>query len=71
MEWLNWHQISDFSFFFVVKIATPLEKVTASFPAKPSQSWGPVKLPIFENLVGGSTPPPAEMGGGGGVHTTA
>ena len=45
----------------------PLKKVTPSFPATPSQSWGPVKLSIFENLVGGSTPP-AEMGGGRGAH---
>ena len=50
--------ISDFNYFYV-KIATPpLKKVT------PSKSWGPVKPPLFENLVGGSTPPPpAEKGG--------
>ena len=38
--------ISDFNLFFV-KIATPLEKVTPSFPATPSKSWGPVKPPFL------------------------
>ena len=34
-----------------------LKKVTPSFPATPSKSWGPVKpSPLFENLVEGSTP---------------
>ena len=32
-----------------------------------SKSWGPIKLPFFENLVGGSTP--QQKGEGGGVHT--
>ena len=32
----------------------------------PSKSWGPVKAPIFGNLVGGSTP--CRKGGGGGAH---
>ena len=40
-----------------MKIATPLKKVTPSFPATPSKSWGPVKPPLFENLVGGTSPP--------------
>ena len=35
-----------------------------SFPATPSKSWGPVKPPLFENLVGSSTSPLAERGGG-------
>ena len=26
-------------------------------PSNPSKSWGPVNSPLFENLVGGSTPP--------------
>ena len=30
----------------------------------PSKSWGPVKPPIFENLIGGSTTLFAERGGG-------
>ena len=40
------------------------QKVTPSFPTPSSKSWGPVKPPLLENLVGGSTPP-AERGGGG------
>ena len=37
----------------------------------PSKIWGPVKPPLFENLVGGShsPPPPFAESGGGGVHT--
>ena len=60
--------ISDFTFF--VKIETPLKKVTPSFLATPSQSWGPFKPPppIFENLVQGLTSPPAEREVGW-VHT--
>ena len=43
--------ISDFSL-FLCKNWNPLKKVT------PSKNWGPVKAPLFENLVGGSTLPP-------------
>ena len=44
-------------------IAIPLKKVIPSFPATPSKGQGPVKLPLFENLVEGLTlPPPAERG---------
>ena len=43
----------------------PLKKVIHFFLTTPSQSWGPVKPPLFENLVGGSSPPPGERG----VHT--
>ena len=61
--------ISDFSLVFFVKIAPHLKKVTPSFPATPSQSWGPVKPHLLENLVGGSIP--QQKGGeeGGWVHT--
>ena len=58
--------IPDFSL-FNLKLATPLKKVTHLFPSNP-----PLKIevlstpPLFENLVGGSTPlPRAEKGGGG------
>ena len=45
--------ISDFNLFS----ETPL------FPATPFKSWGPVKPPLFENLVHPPpTPPPAERG---------
>ena len=64
--------ISDFSLFFFVKITTcPWKKLPPSFPATLSQSWDPVKHPLFfENLVGGSTPslPPAKREGGGGCR---
>ena len=66
--------ISDLSFYFV-KIETPLKKVTPSFPATPVSKLRSCQAPLFENLVGGSTPssplPPAERGGGGGggVHS--
>ena len=50
-----------------MKIATPLEKShpPPSFPATPSKVWGPVKPPLFENLVWGSNcpPPPSRKGG--------
>ena len=36
--------ILDFNLFFMWQLQPP--------------SWGPVKAPLFENLVGGSTPPP-------------
>ena len=29
----------------------------------PSKNWDPVKLPLFENLVGGSPPPPSRKQG--------
>ena len=48
--------ISDFSLFsFCKNCNTPLRKVTSSFPANPSQSWGPAKPPLPENFVGDST----------------
>ena len=31
-------------------------KYYSSFPSSPSKNWDPVKPPLFENLVGGSTP---------------
>ena len=46
--------ISDFNFFFYVKIApplpSPLKKVIPSFSASTSKSWGPVKPPFFKIL---------------------
>ena len=48
-----------------MKIATSLKKCHPTFSQQPSsESWGPVKLLLFEKLVGNSTPP-AE----GEVHT--
>ena len=41
------------------------KKLPPLFQQPPSQSWGPVKLPLFENLVGGSTPPPPQQKEGG------
>ena len=55
--------ISDFNLFFYVKIATPLKKGKKSPPFSPfSQSCQ--APPLFENLVGGSTPPPCRKGEG-------
>ena len=53
-----------FWFIFIWKLH-PLNKVTPLFPSKTtSKSWGPVmEQPLFENLVGGSTPFPSERGG--------
>ena len=44
---------------------SPWKKSPPSFPATPSKIWGPVKPPLFENLVGGSTPQQKGEGGGG------
>ena len=58
--------ISDFSF-FVGKIANlPWEKLPSSFSATPLSKWRSCQIPIFENLVGGSTPPSRKGRGGGG-----
>ena len=53
-----------FYFIFYVKIATPWKKLSTSFSPTPSKSWGPIKPPFFEDLVGGSTPPSRK----GGAH---
>ena len=50
--WLN---ISDFNLFLCENCNHRLIKVTPSFPATPSKSWDPVKHPLYENMVGGST----------------
>ena len=48
-----------------MKIATSLKRCHPTFSQQPpSEGWRPVKLPLFENLIGKSTPS-AE----GGVHT--
>ena len=47
---------------------TPEKSYLPLLQQLPTQSWGPVKHPIFENLGGGSTPP-AERGRGGGGCT--
>ena len=39
-----------------------MKKVTPSFPATPSKNWDPVKTPLFENLVGDSTPSSRKWG---------
>ena len=43
-----------------------MEKVTHLFLSNPPLKTDSVKPPLFENLVGGSTPPPLQKGGG--VH---
>ena len=47
--------ISDFNLFLCESCNSRLIKVTPSFPAIPSKSWGPVKHSLYENMVGGST----------------
>ena len=43
--------------------ASPPEKCHLPFSQHaPSKSWGPVNPPLFENLVGGSTPFPKQKG---------
>ena len=63
--------IPDFSLFFYKNCNPPLKKVTPSFPLPPSKNYSPVRPPLFENLVGGSTPlpphPPQQKKEG--VHT--
>ena len=45
------------------KLQPPWKKSPPLSQQPPFKSWGPVKPPLFENLVGGSTPPPpAERG---------
>ena len=58
--------ISDFIlfYFFFVKIALPWKKLLPSFPATPSQSWGPVQAPFWK--FGRRFNPPQQKGGGGG-----
>ena len=62
--------ISDFNFFFYVKICIhlpPLKKVTPSFSATPYQSGGPVKPPFLKILF--QVQPPTPPSRKGGVHT--
>ena len=60
--------ISDFSWFFFVKLQPPLKKVTPSFPATPLLKLRSCQVPsLFENLVGGSIPPTPKQKGR--VHT--
>ena len=57
--------IPNFNLFLCENFNPRLIKVTPSFPANPSKSRGPVKHPLYENVVGGSTPLlPAERGEG-------
>ena len=68
--------ISDFILFFMWKLK-PILKSPPPLSQKPhSKNWDPVKPPLFENLVGGSTPSPQQkvmvhtmvkMGGGEGI----
>ena len=49
----------------------PIDKLPLLSRQHHSKNWNPVKHPLFENLVGGSTPPSLEKGGGGvrrGAH---
>ena len=55
--------ISDFSLFSCENWNPPWKKSPPSFPATPSKIWGPVKSPLFENLVGASTPLAERWGG--------
>ena len=63
-------QILVYFLCFYVKTGTPPEKkIPSSFPATapplpPLKNWDPVNPPLFENLVGGSTP--QQKGGGVG-----
>ena len=47
--------ISDFNLFLFENCNPRLIKGTPSFQATPSKSSGPVKHPLHENMVGGST----------------
>ena len=49
--------ISDFNLFLMWKLQPPEKSHPPLSQQNPSKSWSPVKLPLFENLVGGSTPP--------------
>ena len=53
-----------------MQLPPPQKEVIPLFPATPSKGWGPVKLPFFENLFGGSTPSQQKGGGGGGGECT-
>ena len=57
---------------YYVTIARPhLKKVTPSFPATPSKSWGPIKPPFLKfGWRLNPSPPPAERGGGGAHYVT-
>ena len=46
----------------------PRKKSLPLFQQPPSKNGVPVKLPLFENLVGVSTLPPSSRKGGGGAH---
>ena len=72
--------ISDFIlFYFFVKVQpnpappphppAPEKSYLPLFQQPPSQSWSPLKPPLFENLVGSSTPP-VEKGWGWGWGCT-
>ena len=59
--------VLDFNLFFREN-CNPPEKSLPLFPSNPSLKVEVLSNPpLFENLVGGSTPP-AEKGGGGGAH---
>ena len=55
--------ISDFSLFFFVKIATPLKKVTPSFPATSLSKLRSCQAPPFWKFGRRFNPSQAEMGG--------
>ena len=49
--------ISDFNLFFMWQLQPPWKRSPPFSQQPPSKSWRPVKPPLFENLVGGSTHP--------------
>ena len=56
-------------FCFLCKTCThPLKKVTPSFPATPSKSWGFVKPPFLRIWLKVNPPPPPPAERGGGAH---
>ena len=64
--------ISDFGLFLMKKLQPPEKCHPILSQQAPSQNLDPAKPPLFDNLVGGSTPlPPAEkrgVGGGGASY---
>ena len=58
--------ISDFNLFFCENCNTPWQKSPPLSQQPFSKSWGPVKPPLFENLVGGSFPQQKGRRGGRG-----
>ena len=60
--------ISDFNLYVTIAPPPPWKKSPPLSQQPPSKSWGPVKPPLFLNLVVGSTLPPCRNGGREGAH---